>query len=558
MKGRNMLKFKALCRSAIVIWIWNGFSALGTVYHSDGSAASVQGLQNQVLNGDTITIPAGTFTWGTRVTISKAITLQGAGVGNTIIKDAVNGTQLLDVRLVANNLTRITGIEFQHGGRSTPAVAPMGIVHVAGRNDNGSQFRWDNCKWNNLNGYPVLDTVIGVIDHNDVTYGGHVNGWLEIMGSYWNGDTGGWGDVSWSLPANYGSSQFLFVEDNTTHNIGSGQAGLTDAFAGARFVIRHNTIDDALPNNHGTESTGRTRGGRAMEVYNNSFVGRASNKYVGASRSGGVLFHDNAMTGYGGWSGLIEFSLTDYREIHSFPPWGGADGTNPWDENSSLANNGPFTVTAVSSRTVTVSGNPWSSNQWARKFTIKKTSGGFAVVNSNTANTVTFLGDGFGGQNLSFNVGDTFSFFQIRHALDQPCRGGGSLVTGNPPSVPQGWNNQVTEPCYAWNNRVDGQPLTNVFKNNDYYSVRENQDFFSNTPMPGYTPYTYPHPLVGGQQPSPTPTPAPSPTPPPSPTPTATATPTPRPSSTPTVTPRPTATPRPRQTPRPHPSRGPE
>ncbi len=44
MKGRNMVKFQTLCRSAIVIWIWNGFSALGTVYHSDGSAASVQGL----------------------------------------------------------------------------------------------------------------------------------------------------------------------------------------------------------------------------------------------------------------------------------------------------------------------------------------------------------------------------------------------------------------------------------------------------------------------------------------------------------------------------------
>lgn len=78
-----MGNIRTLCRTVIVILIWSGFSALATVYHSDGSAASVQGLQNAVLNGDTITLPAGTFTWTTGVTISKAITLQGAGVGQT-------------------------------------------------------------------------------------------------------------------------------------------------------------------------------------------------------------------------------------------------------------------------------------------------------------------------------------------------------------------------------------------------------------------------------------------------------------------------------------------
>jgi hypothetical protein len=79
-----MVKFRTLCRSAIVIWIWNSFSALATVYESDGSAASVQGLHNAVLNGDTITLPSGTFTWTTSVSISKWITIKGAGVGRTI------------------------------------------------------------------------------------------------------------------------------------------------------------------------------------------------------------------------------------------------------------------------------------------------------------------------------------------------------------------------------------------------------------------------------------------------------------------------------------------
>ena len=44
MKGRNMVNFQTLCRSAIVIWIWNGFSALGTVYHLDGSGGQCAGF----------------------------------------------------------------------------------------------------------------------------------------------------------------------------------------------------------------------------------------------------------------------------------------------------------------------------------------------------------------------------------------------------------------------------------------------------------------------------------------------------------------------------------
>ena len=58
--------------------------AAGTVYHSDGSAANVQALHNAALDGDTITLPAGTFTWSIPVTISKAIKIQGEGSGRII------------------------------------------------------------------------------------------------------------------------------------------------------------------------------------------------------------------------------------------------------------------------------------------------------------------------------------------------------------------------------------------------------------------------------------------------------------------------------------------
>src|SRR5207249_8089013 len=91
---RPMSKFRLICRSAIVIVTWSGFSALGTVYNSDGTAASVQYLHDNFAQaGDTIMLPTGTFTWSTPVTISKAITLQGAGSGR-IIGDTKSSVQV--------------------------------------------------------------------------------------------------------------------------------------------------------------------------------------------------------------------------------------------------------------------------------------------------------------------------------------------------------------------------------------------------------------------------------------------------------------------------------
>jgi hypothetical protein len=63
--GRNMYKSQNLCKGAILIVIWNGFSALATVYDSDGSSTNVQYIHDTLAqDGDMITLPAGTFPWG--------------------------------------------------------------------------------------------------------------------------------------------------------------------------------------------------------------------------------------------------------------------------------------------------------------------------------------------------------------------------------------------------------------------------------------------------------------------------------------------------------------
>ena len=485
MKGAGTLLFTL---------ILSGFSALrcgATTYQSDGSAASVQGLHNTILNGDTIALPAGTFTWTTRVNLNKAITLQGVGVGATIIRDAVQDGQLMSINLVAGRLTRLTGIEFQNGGRQNAAIG--GTIRVDGSNTNGSQFRFDHNVWNRVNGTLLCDTVIGVIDHNQFTQN-VTAGTVWIYGSRWDG--GSYGDGSWAAPTGFGSSQFLFIEDNTWQSAAAGFVmAMTDAYGGARFVVRHNQINDCFIANHGTESTGRIRGARAMEVYRNTWTGTNLNRFVGGTRSGGVLFHNNNISGY---SNEPVFTLQNYRNFHPFEPFGGADGTNQWDANRP---NPFFTGTAASNSsvtTVTVSGNPgWTTGQWIG-YTLRRTTNAcnsgsltFGEIVANTSNTITYTATCCHIPTMSFCAGDTLEIRKVDHALDQPGRARGSLIRGDTPVRPPNWNDQVTEPCYSWNNG-------GVNFDANVPSIRLNEHYFNNTAMPGYAEFTYPHPLVNG------------------------------------------------------------
>ena len=443
--------------------ILSGFSGPrcgATVYHSNGTAASVQSVHNnQAQNGDTITIPAGTFTWTTGVKLTKAITLQGQGVGSTIIKDAIQSrTYLIIWDLPANLLSRVTGIQFQDGGRTPSAAAPGGLFHVNGSNINGSQFRMDHCKFDNLNGSIVFNTVIGVIDHTTfITNGG--DDAICIYGERWNGaPPGSFGDASWAAPNDFGSSQFTFFEDCTFHNNNGTYAGVvTDCYEGGRFVVRHSSIYNTTLGTHGTESSGRERGSKAIEVYNNTFTGTKITSVIGNTRSAQLVYHDNTISGYAPGPYI---TLAALRYVYACAPWGQADGLNQWDTNSPTIY---FTGTAAapsSGTTVTVSGASWTRNQWAG-YTIRRTSdlanshtANASWIWSNTANTITYSDQVFGGPpgNMTFAAGDTLELRKVVHALDEPGWTGGSLISGNPPGRPATWNDQVAAPSYQWNN----------------------------------------------------------------------------------------------------------
>jgi hypothetical protein len=402
----------------------------------------------------------------------------------------------------------------------------------------------DHCYWNNVNGPIATETVIGVIDHVNFLID---KGTLPIIvwGTYWDGGT--FGDKSWVTPAGFGSSQFLFIEDcDFTHHKTVNQ-GITDAYTGARFVVRHCTIYSGIIGNHGTESSQRNRGGRAMEVYNNTWTGGGFNRFIGNCRSGPIILHDNSISGF--WGNSASWELQNYRSFHLFAPWDGADGVSQWDKNDATVYFSGTAAANSSGTTVTVSGSPnWTPNQWVG-YTIRRTtdvcSAGsmtFSVITGNTANTLTYKSNAlFGGdKTTAFCTGDTLEIRKVILAIDMPGAGSGSLITGNPPVKPSGWNDQALEPCYSWNNTNDVGGHTNFSV--QIPAIRQNYHYYQDTPMPGYTPYTYPHPLTLIGNPTPTPTPTPSPSASPTPTLTVTPTMTPSPSPSPTASATPSAT----------------
>jgi hypothetical protein len=85
-----------------------------------------------------------------------------------------------------------------------------------------------------------------------------------------------------------------------------------------------------------------------------------------------------------------------------------------------------------------------------------------------------------------------------------PCRdqiGRGADGSGTFPQP------QASEPAYFWNNTINGVQAgptvvncsSNVKTGDSCSDIKVNRDFFSGIARPGYTPYTYPHPIILAQ-----------------------------------------------------------
>jgi len=205
-------------------------------------------------------------------------------------------------------------------------------------------------------------------------------------------------------------------------------------------------------------------------------------------------------------------------------PWLAASGDNPWDVNvtepdgthvdghppylfeSGTATSGSENC-AAGLQYLTDTSKNWTTNQWGGYTARRLSDNWIGQIISNTNNTLTMYFYYSGGGCIStWRAGNQYQIHNVLVALDQPGRGRGDLITGDPPinstTGTATWPHQELEPCYSWNNihSPGGEHINFTPAPTSAASLLQDRDYFNDTPMPGYMPYTYPHPLTTGIQ----------------------------------------------------------
>lgn len=310
----------------------------------------VQTAINAATVGDTVTVPAGNCTWTTTVTITnKGVTLTGAGIGSTNITDqgASSAALIVAVNSVAN-FVDISGFTFiKSTNHSNGIVQISGTYYVQ-----AFRFHHNRILFGSIGSRGMTVTeVYGLIDNNqfEVTA---ASGSIQQVTIYGDDNNHGGGHYPWRETLNLGSSEAVYIEQNTFTNVTTNHAeSALDAAAGAKVVARYNTVNDVeVGGGHGTDS-GNRRSQILAEVYRNTYTinGNSGNIRAQGFRGGTGFIFQNTYTenGTGIWYGP---QLLLYRagEVPPASAWGHCDGTNLALSSTNPAN--------IGSRTGTVGG----------------------------------------------------------------------------------------------------------------------------------------------------------------------------------------------------------
>lgn len=325
---------RALFASLSILWAAYVFQPAQTltVWQSDGTPENIQFIHNiQAVDGDTIALPAGTFTWASGVTITKNITLQGAGIGATIINDAIPKPTGSDsnVLILCTNITaslRLTGFTI-FGEVQESLNFNKGVIIIRGST---RTLRIDHVRFDRpASGAIHLSGPQGVIDHCDFDEPNNQNG-VHVALS-------GWGDEGWDTPTQLGSGEGVYIEDCTFTGSGAGGSTAMNPHAGGRVVFRKNTLTNQNTGGHGTEGA-RFRGMRSYEIYQNTFTTDVIMDKCIQLRGGTGVIWGNTSRGVSGSTGYKSFVVgLNFRTFTNYTTnFKKCDGNNPWDENSDV------------------------------------------------------------------------------------------------------------------------------------------------------------------------------------------------------------------------------
>jgi hypothetical protein len=532
--------------------------------------AIINGGTHTAVDGDIIIISStgSPCTWTTGITIPAGIgiTITGSGTPTgdvtKFVPDAsCTATALIDnvplgtymfafTPTVGNSLTRLSCLSIAPlGSLGTSSLSP--VMSILGTCSTTPPY-CPNIRTDNLTFDPswvgkvnpgftmfVIGDVFGVLDHNSLL------GSVAAIGAYWclvELSHGSWqgvglyGDNSWSSADTFGTYQALYVENNSfgknsipVETEGSPANSLAKE-GGGRVVVRFNAnpgVTQAGISVHGTESNGRPRGARQIEVYGNTFncVNTANGcQSVMALRSGvGYSFGNTiSITAGAWWNGYVGFSVG--RISFAFASLGVCDGSTGYDKidgvtyytgimSNVVQNSGAQTTsfqdslggTFGSTNSLIPTGAPYAvhdvnpSNPNGLSF--GGLTGAFILGNTSTTITVYSPGTGGGGYSAppSFTNGDTYQVLRATACLDQSARSGGTMfdttnpnysnsnIPPSPTNASGGWVYQSIDPIYEWNDTGwapnsfggYGKNVTPSTANPNAPQLIENRDWYS-------------------------------------------------------------------------------
>jgi hypothetical protein len=289
-------------------------------------------------DGDTVQLPAGTAVWKKgwntgRWAKMKAITIQGAGIDKTIIRDdtsRASGDEPFVIKGVEGKPFRITGITFDGTGLADAGVWAGEIV-IEG---NCKNFRVDHCKFLNMDRMMTISgDTYGLIDH--CYFHALKKNRLAQTIMYQGPGVG-----NYKKPLTLGSADAVYFEDNEAHfspevvNPTGNNPWIVPS-NGARTVIRHNKIINSQLEIYRPGMSQGLHGSQSVEIYDNAFSAVGLDNYrpqcfitIGA---GVAIVFNNTVTGttYNG----RQLELRNERAWRDLPGFPKADGKQPTDGN---------------------------------------------------------------------------------------------------------------------------------------------------------------------------------------------------------------------------------
>lgn len=302
---RTICKNIVLCMSLVPCMLFYPMNLFADTHvAADCAVATIQALHDDagVTTGDIISLPICTATWASTLTITKAITLQGAGVSSSVLTHSAGADPMIALTPGSDKAIRVTGIGFVLTASNGDDVTAIKINGSKTGAYSLTQIRIDGCYFTSgKRQIAVSGHVYGVIDSNTF-----LNGNIAI-------DNTGASNYIWSQVIEAGTSNAMFIEDNNftiTNDATYEPNHQIYHYDGGKTVTRYNKFDGSgytavgkycyFFDSHGNDNyytgSGDTRGQPILEIYNNTFSAYRGNANTFQVRSGSTLIHDNAFS----------------------------------------------------------------------------------------------------------------------------------------------------------------------------------------------------------------------------------------------------------------------